>query len=92
VADVLKEPDVPGQVEEPLVPREAHARSREVPHHLGSVRGGARNRAGDRSARRPRLERCFTTKARTATARPKTVKAAPRVQAAAPAARRARAS
>jgi CarD family transcriptional regulator len=38
------------------------------------------------------LERCFSTKARTATARPKTVKAAPRVQAAAPAARRARAS
>jgi hypothetical protein len=40
------------------------------------------------------LERCFSTKARTATARPKTAKATPRVQVPAPAAaaRRARAS
>ena len=48
-----EEPDVPGEVQEPVVPREADARSREVPHHLGSVRS--------RCARRRRRSRRAST-------------------------------
>ena len=50
-----EEPDVPGQVQEPLVPREADARSRQVAHRLGSVRGDerdARSRSRTGSRRR----------------------------------------
>src|SRR5262249_36974573 len=49
-----QEPHVPRQVEEPLVSREAHAGSREVPDHLGGLGSHARDRRGDRGSRRPR--------------------------------------
>ena len=49
-----EEPDVPREIQEPVVPREAHARPGEVPHHLGSLRGDARNGSRDRGACRRR--------------------------------------
>ena len=54
VVEVLKSLTFLAQVEEPLVPREAHARSREVPRHLGDLRGLAREDRGDRREGRPR--------------------------------------
>ena len=48
VADVLKSLTFLSRVEEPVVPREADARPREVPHHLRDLGGDARAGRGDR--------------------------------------------
>ena len=67
VVEVLKSLTFLEQVQEPVVPREADARSRQVPRRLGDHRGDGRE-----DARRSRckvekaLERCFATKARNA--------------------------
>ena len=67
VADVLKSLTFLAQVEEPLVPREAHARSRAVPDHLGGLRSDARDRAQQIEGKvEQALERWFLAKARAA--------------------------
>ena len=54
VVEVLKSLTYLEPVEEPVVPREAHARSREVPRHLRDRRGHARRAAARRAAGRGR--------------------------------------
>ena len=55
-----QEPDVPEQVEEPVVPREADARSRQGADHLRGVRGDAREGARRSSSGSiEALEKCF---------------------------------
>ncbi len=66
-----EEPHVSRALEEPVVPREAHARPREVPRHLRDCRGDARGPAARREPRRARARTLVLVEARRWRVRPR---------------------
>ena len=64
MADVLKSLTFLAQVEEPVVPREAHARSRQGADHLGDLEVMQTTAQAIEDRVNEALEKCFMTKAR----------------------------